>query len=966
MNQVNIKMFRSRYQPYSNLDQALTFNEEKSTYYHSLNGKWDFMYLCSPAQIPEPFLNGDYRSIVWNTIEVPGHMELQGYGQPMYSNYDYPFPVAPPYLPAENPTGLYHREFEYEKSEAATVLRFDGVDSAFDVWLNGHYVGKSQGSRLMTEFDVSGFLVEGTNQIAVAVYKWSLGSYLEDQDMWWLSGIFRDVTLIEDSTIIEDIRILPIKNEKDWQIQIEIEACKELDLVVGEIYFENKFQKKVSLTINPGINRLVVTIEEPKLWTNEIPHLYTFILKATEDFYIPIRFGLREITLQNGLMCLNEVPLLFNGVNRHEFDPERGRTLSKEQIYQEILQIKRNHINAIRTSHYPNHPYFYDICDELGMLVIDECDIETHGYDGDLSPAKDPFWEEEFVERGLRMVRRDFNHPSILIWSLGNESNFGENFVAMAEKIRAIDPSRLIHYEGDRELVVADMFSTMYTSPDDLKHWASMKKSKPPYILCEYGHAMGNGPGSLKDYQGLFKLYDQLQGGFIWEWKDHGLKTSVNGRTCYIYGGDYGERVNDGDFVIDGLVLPDRTPSPGLQEYKQVIQPFEFYYSHDHLCIKNLYRYKALENNSLLWQLYEEGELIDSGKILLSKIQANHMSDTITLPISKVVNSEAFLNFSIIQNKADGVFKPGEVIGRYQVAYTTSKKFIGEALKIEEKLGKVMISNQDWQVTFDKRSGQLEQLEVAKKKFLKQPMNLSLWRQPLSNDLNIRENWENQYLDFLSTRAKNFDCYLDKQTCLMVIHQYVAPPVVNWGIEVKIIVWISADGTIDIKTNGWFDGKAPEELPRIGYDLPLVKWPKKLVWFGRGPGETYSDSLDSCFVGKYELSSEDWDFPYIVSQETGNRSEVRWAKISLDKNNILEVKAEHQFNLNLVKNQSQKVNKSRNLAVGSTSETFPILRIDHLVRGLGSNSCGPMPLEKYCVKSRPFEFHIQLKITQNG
>lgn len=931
---------RTRFNFYDTLESSLNY-QEKSTYITSLTGVWDFLLFQTVQDTPKAFLEGNYSQLKWDQIEVPGNFEFQGYGLPIYANIDYPFAMVPPKVPFENPTGLYHLSFMYQKRGNETqVLRFDGVESAFEVWLNGVYLGEGQGSRLMTEFVITDYLQEGKNELAIRVVKWSKGSYLEDQDMWWLAGIMRDVTILEESEI-QDIKVTPKKESDGWIVDVELDRKNKKQLEAG-IYFENAVVCEFK-EINS--NHFRFSIDNPKLWNYEEPHLYMLVLKISDQLYLPIRFGLRTIEKIDNIMCLNDVPILFNGVNRHEFHTKKGRALTKEYIKEELIQIKQAHINAIRTAHYPNHPYFYDLCDEIGFMVIDECDIETHGFREDASLCQDVRWEEEFCSRGLRMVYRDYHHPSILLWSLGNESHFGINFIKMAEKIRAYDSSRLIHYEGDRSCEVVDVYSTMYSSIEEMKERASKKISQMPHILCEYGHAMGNGPGSLKEYQEIFELYDSIQGGFIWEWKDHGIAKVKNGTTSYQIGGDFGEYVHDGDFVIDGLVLPDNTPSPALKEYTKTIQPIEFIYYSGNLVLRNKYKYKDLTDLKVVWKVENKVNSISGELLTISDILPGGLSEVLPIIVDEEI--DGFITFTLYSGSSgDKYFQENPFASeqfRYKYVQQSTENIV---YQIDEST--VKVSSGKTKIEVNLYTGNISSFVKENREFLSLESTLSLNRRPISNDIESQKQWQESYLSELFSYCLSYSVTSNERAVLLLVNQYIAPPQEPWGMYVNNKLWI-VDGKLTRECESWFDGEAPKELPRIGWELPFLEKVQQISWYGRGPGESYPDSNYSNYIGQHKIEADDWAFPYVVAQETGNRMDVEEASIHFSEGRELKLICEKPLNINLI---SLTAEENMNYRLKQVEDPeCKVLRIDCGVRGLGSNSCGPAPLDKYKVNN---------------
>ena len=548
----------------------------------SLNGEWDFKYVDAPELSPEGFeQSGACEG--WDKIDVPSVWQLRGYDKMHYTDVLYPFPVNPPHVPDENPTGIYKKTVVLDEQwmEKDTVLKFHGVDSAFDVWVNGNHVGFGKVSRLPSEFDITGFVKTGENDITVRVYKWSDGTYLEDQDMWWLSGIYRDVELInEEKNAVLDLRVNGTLDDsyKNGFFTAGI-TMKQAGTNLGwKLSYKGKTVLEGELVSEGKDICIEAEIPEVHTWTAETPELYEFTV-MTENQEVTVRCGFRKIEIKDKNFRVNNQVILLNGVNHHDYNPREGRRVTREQMESDIRLMKQYNINAVRCSHYPANEYFYDLCDEYGLYVINEADLECHGFEWVENYTwitDDETWKDAYVDRSVRMVKRDRNHPSIIMWSMGNESAFGCNFRSAAEAIRELDDTRLVHYEGDFEAEVTDVYSTMYTRLKGLKEIAEYQiKGDKPHVMCEYGHAMGNGPGGLKAYQDMYRKYKRLQGGFLWEWYDHGIYTEEKDKKYYKYGGNYGDFPTNGNFCIDGILMPDRTPSPGMEEYKQIIAPVE-------------------------------------------------------------------------------------------------------------------------------------------------------------------------------------------------------------------------------------------------------------------------------------------------------------------------------------------------------------------------------------------------------
>ncbi|MDB5083191.1 MAG: beta-D-galactosidase subunit alpha, partial [Bacilli bacterium] len=655
---------RSYFIPFVDEAAALTCERGNSSYFQLLNGNWNFHYATAPAYSPTGFFEESFDVSGWDTLPVPSSWQMHGYGKPHYTNTVFPFPVDPPRVPTENPTGAYRRDFYVSDTWAGLRinLRFEGVDSAFHVWVNGHEVGYSQGSRLPSEFDITSFVRSGYNSLSVRVYQWSDGSYIEDQDMWWLSGIFRDVYLIATPTVY--LQDFTVQTELDDQYQnatlklntllknstangvenLQV-AVRLLDSLQQPMQGLNQ-SRTVSVRAGEQVDlQLEMRAAGPEKWSAENPYLYHLLLSLQNEKgevlqVIPCRVGFRQVELKDGNLLVNGVPIMLKGVNRHDHHPDLGKAVPLEWMIEDVRLMKRHNINAVRTSHYPNDPRFYDLCDQYGLYVMDESDLECHGFKqaGNYTQLSDnPEWEAAYVDRIERMVQRDKNHPSVIMWSLGNESAYGCNHEAMAGWAHEFDPTRLVHYCGDSQARVADVYSTMYTTVEKMHELGSRTDLTKPHILCEYGHAMGNGPGGLKEYVETFYTYKRLQGGFIWEWLDHGIRQhTADGQEYFAYGGDFGDQPNDYNFVIDGLVFPDHTPSPGLIEYKKVIEPVkvdEVDLLQRKIQITNRYDFISLDDLKCVWNLMADGQVLQSGELDVRNIIAGS-NETITVPFT--------------------------------------------------------------------------------------------------------------------------------------------------------------------------------------------------------------------------------------------------------------------------------------------------------------------------------------------
>lgn len=1015
---------RSYFMSYSNKVDALSYDRGHSNGFLLLNGNWKFHYAESPEIAPQNFYTNDYNVDEWDDLNVPSNWQMHGYGKPHYTNVQYPFPVDPPHIPSENPTGSYRRDFHISKEmlEDQIILRFEGVDSAFHVWINGEFVGYSTGSRLPSEFDIGTYVHEGENTISVRVYQWSVGSYIEDQDMWWLSGIFRDVYITtkpnvhvhdffvktnldknyEDAELDVDAIIHSTsKNAGSYNVELELldNAYQVIKTMAMDVNMSGKEKNKVALKMN---------VTSPKKWSAEIPYLYHLLITLKDENgsvieIIPVKVGFRSVELKDGLIQVNGVPVLFKGVNRHEHHPDLGRAVPLEWMEKDIQLMKQNNINAVRTSHYPDDPKFYDLCNEYGLYVIDETDIECHGFgfSGYEHPISDnPSWQAAYVDRMKRMVERDKNHPSVIIWSLGNESGFGRNQEAMYKWTKEKDPTRLVHYEGesrhilektnnkpDELHVAADMFSTMYTSVEIMQQLGERRDLEQPHILCEFAHAMGNGPGGFKEYFDLFYKYDRLQGGFVWEWLDHGIRQrNDDGEEYFAYGGDFGEVPHDSNFVIDGMVMPDRTPSPALIEYKKIIEPVlveEGRLKDGIVSITNRYNFRNLNHLSASWSVFADNTIIDSGSFELPVIEAGDTKEVkipYTLPAFIKDRTDYWLNIQFNQKEDTKWAKAGHEIAWEQFLLPVQENNmleVGELtgngalhLEADESSHAITVKGDHFQITFNKSTGVLDSWQVAGHEMLEKGPKLNFWRATTDNDQlgsdefgsTVEErNWKNHGFHMIQHRLNSIDYEVSKakDSVTITVSIKVSPPAFSWGFDTTITYNVFNDGTVNIGVSGIKVGEASETLPRIGLQLNLDKRYNLIDWYGRGPGESYVDSKLANRIGIWSKTVEELYTPYVVPQENGNRSDVTWASLT-DNNGVGLFIAGNAFNFSAHHYTTENIQEARH-TTDLVEEDFIVLNLDHQQQGLGSASCGPGVLEKYQLKNDDFHFSLSLK-----
>lgn len=976
---------------YDSVENALRRDKKESIGYESLDGPWRFLFLSCPEEAPEGFAREDFPTGNLPFITVPSAWQPEGYGKMHYTDVLYPFPINPPFVPDENPTGIYFKDLELEhpQDHQRLILNFHGVESYFEVYVNGNKVGFSKVSRLPSEFDITPFVKEGKNRITVMVVQFSDGTYLEDQDMWWLAGIFRSVALhsvAEDG--LSDLRI-------------ETKACENFEdftlCVSGD--FRNEQRKELSLHLYDGDKKHLEThtlsgsksfrfekfFQKPRRWTAETPELYHLLVSYKEggkEVFVPVHIGFRSIDILDNEIRVNGSRVFFKGVNRHEISPENGRTVSYAELEKDLRMMKAHNINAVRTSHYPNDEAFYDLCDTLGLYVMDEADLECHGFEntGIYSwITNDSDWTKHYVDRGLRMVQRDRNHPSVLFWSLGNESGTGQNFMEMYLAMKREDPTRPIHYENGSDCVYSDVYSTMYTRLRPLIEIGKDPIGKKPHILCEYGHAMGNGPGGLEEYQEVMRTYKRLQGGFIWEWIDHGVKrNSEHGIEDYLYGGDYGDFPNNGNFCIDGLVFPDRTPSPGLLEYAKVIEPVAVKKIREDLYeMKNLYDFRRLNDLSLNITLESFGKPLYTEERELPEL---FPGESFTLSVKDLLEASSFTDevqilFTFKEKQDTSATPKGHVVAKEQFLLESTRRTLLEKpitpsipITANDSRSFLELSGVNFAVRFDKVRGKLLSYAREGKVFLERGPELSLWRAPIDNDMYKKDAWINKYFlregkeQLVSFERESFD-WLEKVT----IKKYFSTVNQAWGYHLTYVYTLYADGMLKVEVQGFpvKRGKEiPDLLPRIGFRMHLCKELSDVVWYGRGPGESYSDSKRSQPIGLYESRVEDMHTSYVYPQENGLRSDTSFFGLFAENEEGLLVQLPEAGGFTIHDYTMESLEKAHHRSELMKSP-FHELILDYKQLGLGSNSCGEEQLPAHRLELQDFKYTFLLSpVTQ--
>ncbi|MHB9858186.1 glycoside hydrolase family 2 TIM barrel-domain containing protein [Streptomyces sp. YIM S03343] len=922
----------------------------------SLNGSWRLRVSPTADAEDDAFAAPGFDAGGWPEVTVPGHWVLQGdgrFGSPIYTNHLYPFPVDPPRVPTENPTGDHLRVFDLPSgwpAEGGAVLRFDGVESCAQVWLNGTELGGFKGSRLPHEFAVGPLLKPAGNVLAVRVHQWSAGSYLEDQDQWWLPGIFRDVTLLHRPPgAVADFFVHASYDHRTGEGTLRVDSDVEGRVTVPVLDIDVATGAVVTVPVRP--------------WTAETPALYDGEL-ATGGERIPLRIGFRTVELADGLIKVNGRPVLFKGVNRHEWHPERGRALDLATMREDVLLMKRHNVNAVRTSHYPPHPAFLDLCDEYGLWVIDECDLETHGFTEQGwrdNPSDDDRWTPALLDRTARMVERDKNHPSVVIWSLGNEAGTGRGLTAMAEWIRDRDPSRLLHYEGDINCRDTDVYSRMYADHAEVERIGRRLDGGPhrrrelPFILCEYAHAMGNGPGGLADYQRLFESYDRLQGGFVWEWIDHGIRDERYG---FAYGGDFGEELHDGNFVCDGLLFPDRRPSPGLIEYAKVIEPVAIAPNgaDGTVRITNKHDFADLSALAFEWSYQVDGETAESGPLQVPSLAPGETAQ-VKLPAPPATAVGAEVHCTVRASlAADTIWAPqGHVIAWAQFPPSSPRRIPSPVAAAPARPvhtdGAITLGP----AAFDPRTGALRTLGAVAVSGLR----LDVWRATTDNDdgaawqSDVRYGllWRTFGLHRMRHRLDAVEVTEDALT----VRTRVAPAAREAGLATTYR-WTS-DGTrlrLTVSVSPDADWTVP--LPRLGIRLALTG-ADEVTWFGGGPGEAYPDTRSASRLGRWRSTVDGLQTPYVRPQENGARADVRWAELG-----GLRIEGDPEFWLTARRWTSEQLDAARHLTDLTPGDKVWV-NLDHGQHGIGSQSCGPGPLPQYHLWPRPAEFTLTFSET---
>ncbi|MDX1907924.1 MAG: glycoside hydrolase family 2 TIM barrel-domain containing protein [Bacteroidia bacterium] len=993
--------------PYANEIQALTFDKTQSPRYLSLNGTWQFRFLERPGDVPAGFWAPTYDDSRWDTLSVPSNWQLRGYGRPHYTNILHPFPPTPPRVPEDkNETGCYRRSFQVpaQWTGSQIFLHFAGVQSAYYVWVNGQRVGYSEDGMTPSEFNITSLVKPGANTLAVQVINWSDGSYLEDQDFWRLAGIFRDVFLFATPPVhLRDFYVYT-----DFDSRYEHAALHlRLSLANYAATPAKKYRVQVnlydadnhivfrSMVIAPktiaGKQEALLTLDEavqmPHKWSAEDPYLYRMTMQVFDGKYqeigaISTRVGFRQVEMKNSQLLVNGKPVLLKGVNRHEFEPTRGRAVTEAMMHRDLQLMKQNNINAVRTSHYPNQTRWYELCDEYGMYVMDEANLESHylwqiAHD---TPANYPSWRNAFVSRAVDMIHRDKNHPCIIIWSMGNETGMGPNIQAMADTTRKLDPTRPIHYEGREpyemtSLPPFDFISNMYAGTD---HMVELMKKDPsrPVLLCEYAHSMGNSTGNFKQYWDTIEKYPRMQGGFIWDWVDQGILQYKNGQPYFAYGGDFGDTPTDSNFCFNGIVFADRTPQPALQEVKKVHQFVKVAWadaSQGRVTLRNTYHFISLGFLELRWELLENGAVIQQGNLPLPALAPQTAQD-LMVPYTRPTprpGARYHLNLSFRLRESTAWAPKGHELAWEQLSLPVAAPALTAIdpaslppVKLDDVGGQYLVRSAAGEVLVDKITGHIAYMTVSGKEFIFKGMQPNIWRAPVDND---KGGGDRSFYRRWVTAGWNTAQWKPAR---------VTASQVRGGVEVVTSGTFEGAGvpvTATVTYQFWGNGdiyvttriSAPEghpPFPRVGAYLTLDSTYNRLSWYGRGPHESYWDRKDGARLGIYAGQVRDQYTPYGFPQENGNKTDVTWMTLTNAQGQGLLVSAAEPLNISAHHYDMYKLGRAYH-PYNIRDEAHITLNVDHQLMGVGGDdSWNPRTHPEFLLAGTEYAYTCRIRV----
>lgn len=980
---INRETPRSHLIPYQNLDRAKGQEKGKCAFYQLLSGIWKFNYFDSLYEMHEEILEKKYDIQEWAEIPVPSCWHFYGYDKNVYTNVNYPFPVDPPNVPDRNPCGVYVREFKIEKrnQNKRVFVNLEGVSACFFIYINGQMVGYSQGSHMHAEFDITSYVTVGeNNRIAVQVIKWCDGSYMEDQDFFRLSGIFRDVYLLyREEKRIRDIEI-KVDLSKDYK-DATITILADTEENVEKKYYLLNQEGNVLEEKSSENKEIIFEVKDARLWSAETPYLYTVVCKLGEE-YIPQKVGARKISINsNGALLINGVVVKLKGVNRHDTHPQLGYVTPSSFLRKELQLMKSGNINTIRTSHYPNDPKFIELCDEIGFYVVAEADLEMHGFNtaeksnwylinDKKVPPHQPEWEEAFLDRATRLVERDKNHACVIIWSLGNESGYGKNHEKMSEWIKQRDSSRLVHYEG-AHLVnhsrFVDICSNMYPGYEQVREEAK-SNDKRPYFMCEYSHAMGNGPGDLKDYWDIIDTSERLIGGCIWEWADHTIETKEYGKIKQNYGGDFGEILHDGNFCMDGLVFPDRTPSTGYYEMKAVYQYVKFLdidLQKGIVSLKNCYDFTDLDNFELVYWTEKDGKVECKHMMELPSVKP-HETVKINIKIGRNESVKWGSTFNLsIRTKQEW----NQVEAEHEVAF---KQYLveehiedevreeQEVFEVKDEMCSIKVVGTKYQYAFQKSTGNIESIRFNDEELLEAVTKIDVYKTPTDNERYIKKEWYSYGEPVFGVEVQNFNLIQQKtygikveqkENSVEVRVEGALCPIARYPlVRYEVVYRVLATGELQIE----FNGDVREDvmaIPRIGFDYVLKPGMEAIEYYGLGPNENYVDMYNHARMGYFKTTVSDEYVPYPKPQEHGNHTKTKYLSIRNERGIGICFKANKGFNFKTSHYDSRELEQTmHSIDVKKRAQTF--VAIDYKVNGIGSSSCVVDLDKKYQVREK--------------
>ena len=1021
---INTLKARSTWMPYQDERSALTLDRELSKYYKTLNGTWKFNYYEHVDFIDDEIINTDFEDENWTDMPVPSCWQMNGFDKPVYSNVKYAIPVDPPYIPSQNPVGCYRRSFDLPESFASrrTVIQFGGVCAAFILYLNGEEIGYSEGSHMPSEFDITDVVKETGNILVVKVIKWSTSTYIEDQDFWRLNGIFREVFIYSTNTIFTEDVFIKGDLDKDYitgllSVDMKIHSMNEMLEVKASLYDSKELMTELEVisvgSDNQNSHVLIdAKLKDISLWSAETPKLYTLVLKIVKDSQVvevsSYSVGFRKVEIKNSKLYINGTTVVLKGVNRHDSHPEKGYTVDKEDMYLDIQLMKQHNINTLRTSHYPNDPYMYELCDRLGMYVMDEADLEMHGFilinklkfngkEQAIALNNDPSWETLFVDRAEKMVERDKNYPCIISWSLGNESGYGDNHTVMSKWIRNRDDSRFIHYESAGEIKdVVDVVSYMYPSVPQVINESTRTDEDRPFFVCEFMHAMGNNLGNPREYWDIMFEDNRLIGGCIWEWCDHGLvKYTEDGEKFFAFGGDFDDDPNDYKFCIDGMVYPDRVPHSGMNDLKMALSPIQvedYDKESQSFILNNRQDFLHTSNIEARYKLMKNGLELEASSFDLPLI-APHEKIEVVIPksiLNKVnVADEYHLNLYFYYKEPLEWFSDDFTIYTHQIQLSESNmtteydKGLEEIEKtvknsssnshelvIEESKTTIKCKSKDKEIVFSKVYGYLEDYLVSGESIIAKGLMENFFRAPTDNDErgwfmrvdSTAGEWRTAGFDMLWRSIISVETLSDEGGfTFKSLVKHGKPSMFN-AYETETTYHVDLKGKVKVNIK-YMSKTQVDSMPRVGMSFQLVEGFESVKWFGRGPYENYIDRHEGAMIGVYESSVDDTFENYIIPQENGNKIDTRWFELTNDKGLSLRVTSDQAFEYSVGHYTTENLYKATHpYELNKIKET--IVNIDYKQCGIGNGSCGPKTyvLDQYKLKPMDYEMNFSMEI----